>query len=272
MRDVDERRVDALAELDDLGAHLVAELGVQVGEGLVHEEHLGLAHNGAPNGHALPLTTGKRLGLAVKVLGDTQGLRRLANLLVNLVLGNFAELQGEGHVVVHGHVGVQGVALEDHGDVAVLGGHLVHDLAVDGKLTARDALEAGNHAQRRGLAAAGGADKDNKLAVGDVEVEVLNGHDALVGDLEVALLLGLGGLLAKVVLLGLLDVRIDLGNVLQADFCHGSRIPSLGRSRGPRPHDRLHVFEEVPPPRDPERVPRREWERGGKLRRARSLA
>mgnify|MGYP007093017379 FL=1 len=38
MGDVDKRGVDPLAQLDDLGAHLVAELGVQVGQGLVQQE------------------------------------------------------------------------------------------------------------------------------------------------------------------------------------------------------------------------------------------
>ena len=35
-------RVDLLPELDDLRPHLVTELGVQVGEGFVHEEHFPL--------------------------------------------------------------------------------------------------------------------------------------------------------------------------------------------------------------------------------------
>ena len=34
---------------------------------------------------------------------------------VDLILGDFLQLQGEGHVVVHRHVGIQSVALEHHG-------------------------------------------------------------------------------------------------------------------------------------------------------------
>ncbi|MCR4871566.1 MAG: ATP-binding cassette domain-containing protein [Atopobiaceae bacterium] len=51
--DVDEGGVDAVTQLDYLSAHLVAELGVEVGKRLVHEEDLGLADYGAANGYAL---------------------------------------------------------------------------------------------------------------------------------------------------------------------------------------------------------------------------
>jgi hypothetical protein len=51
-------------------------------------------------------------------------------------------------------VRVEGVVLEDHGDVAVLGREGVHDLAADPDEAVGDRLQAGNHAQRRGLATA----------------------------------------------------------------------------------------------------------------------
>ena len=56
MGNVDKGGVDLLAQLDDLGAHLVTQLGVQVGQRLVHQQDLGLADDGAANGHALTLT------------------------------------------------------------------------------------------------------------------------------------------------------------------------------------------------------------------------
>jgi hypothetical protein len=47
----------------ELGAHLDAELGVEVAERLVEEEGLGLADDGAADGDALALTAGELLGL-----------------------------------------------------------------------------------------------------------------------------------------------------------------------------------------------------------------
>ena len=44
-----------------------------------------------------------------------------------------------------------------------------HDLAV------ADVLEPGDHAQRRGLAAAGRPDQHDEFVVGDVEVDALHG-------------------------------------------------------------------------------------------------
>lgn len=58
-------RVDLLPELDDLRPHLVTELGVQVGEGFVHEEHFRLPDDGPADGNALALAAGEGLGLAV---------------------------------------------------------------------------------------------------------------------------------------------------------------------------------------------------------------
>ncbi len=140
---------------DDLRPHLVAQLGVQVGERLVHQEHLGITDDGAADGHALALAARQGV-LALQVLGDVQNLGRLPHLLVDLLLGHLAQLQGEGHVLIYGHVGVQGVALEDHGDVPVLRLHVVHPLAADDQIALGDILQAGDHPQRGGLAAAGG--------------------------------------------------------------------------------------------------------------------
>ena len=89
----------------------------------------------------------------------------------DLVLGDAGDLQREAHVVGDGHVRVQRVVLEHHRDVAVLRRH-VGDVAVADEDVARvDVLEAREHAQRRGLAAARGADEDEELAVLDLEVE-----------------------------------------------------------------------------------------------------
>ena len=217
MGDVHEGRVDLLAELDDLRAHLVAELGVQVGQGLVHQQHLGLPDDGPADGHALALAAGEGLGLAVQVLGDVQDLGGFLDPLVDLGFVHLAQLQGEGHVLIDRHMGIQGVALEDHGDVAVLGLHVVHQLAVDVQLALADLLQAGDHPQGGGLAAAGGADQDDELLIGDVQIELLDRHDAFVRHLEVDLLLG------RVLLLGLLlaaAVGIDLLDALEVQSCH----------------------------------------------------
>jgi hypothetical protein len=89
-------------------------------------------------------------------------------------------------------VGVQGVVLEDEGDVAVLGVHVVHHPVTDDELAVADRLEAGHHPQGGRLAAARGADQDDELAVGDVEVQVVDGVEAVLVDLVDVLQLDVG--------------------------------------------------------------------------------
>ena len=178
---IDKGSVDALAQLDDLGAHLVAQLGVQVAEGLVHQQHFGLPDDGPADGHTLALAAGEGLGLPVQILGDIQDLRRLVDPAVDLLLGDLPQLQGEGHVLPHGHVGIQGIALEDHGDVPVLGLYVVDLPLVDVQLPLGDVLQSGHHPQGGGLAAAGGAHQHDKLLVRDLQIEVVHrGHISII--------------------------------------------------------------------------------------------
>ncbi len=211
-----------MAKLNELGTHLVTKLGVQVGQRLVHQEYLGVTHDGAADGDALTLAARKRLRLTVEVLGDTQNLGSGANLAVNLVFGDLLELKRKRHVLVHRHVGVQSVALEHHGNVTVLGCHVVDALAVDEHVARGNVLQAGNHAHRRGLTAARGTNEDDKLLVVNSEVEVLYSEHAFLGNLEVVFLL-LGLLLfAKEALLFGLVVGIHLLNMFENDLGHVS--------------------------------------------------
>ena len=137
---IDERALDLVAQLNELGTHLVAKLGVQVGQRLVHQEDLGITHDGAADSDTLTLAARKRPGLTVEILGNAQNLGSRANLTVDLVLGDLLELKRKRHVLVHRHIGVQSIALEHHGDVAVLGCHVVDALAVDEYVARGDVL------------------------------------------------------------------------------------------------------------------------------------
>jgi hypothetical protein len=162
-------------EQTELGAHLDAELGIEVRQGLVHEEGRRLAHDGASHGHTLALATGERLGLAVEQVGDLQGAGSEVDSALDLIPVHLPQLEAERHVVVDRHVRIERIVLEHHGDVPVLGGDVVDDPVTDGELALCDLFETCHHPQQCRLPAAGRPDEHDELAVLDVDVHVVDG-------------------------------------------------------------------------------------------------
>src|SRR5690606_33401112 len=80
-------------------------------------------------------------------------------------------------VLGHCHVGEQGVRLEHGVHRPFVGWPQPHFLAVDLERAFRGVLEAGDHAQRRGLAAAGRPEEGEELAVADAQVDAVDRHD-----------------------------------------------------------------------------------------------
>jgi hypothetical protein len=76
------------------------------------------------------------------------------------------------------------VVLKDESEVAVLGVDLVDPPLANKKVAGGDGLEPGDHPQRRRLAAAGGAEQDQKLAILDLEVDAVHGDDIAAIDLR----------------------------------------------------------------------------------------
>ena len=165
MGDVDGGRADLLLQLLDLAARLHAQLGVEVGERLVHQEHLRVAHERAAERDALLLAAGELARLAVQQRLELDRRRRAAHPRVDLVLRRLAPPQREREVVVDRHLRVQRVVLEDHRDVALARGDAVDHALADADLALGDRLEPGEHPQRGRLAGARRPDQHEELAV-----------------------------------------------------------------------------------------------------------
>src|SRR5450759_3359659 len=129
--DVDGGDAEPALQPRDLGTHLPAQLGVEVGQRLVEEEGVGLPDDGAPHRDPLSLSTGELARLALQVLGQVQSRGRLLDPLADLVLGDTAQPQREGDVLEDGQVRVERVVLENHRQVAVPRRLLVHPLAAN---------------------------------------------------------------------------------------------------------------------------------------------
>ena len=122
VRHVDEGASKLLVKTLELAPHGDAQGHVEVAQGLVHQEHGGLAHDGAPEGHPLALPAGKLPGPALEQLGDPEGAGRLAYPPLYLGRVHLHHAKREAHVLGDAHVRIEGVALEDHRDVAAVGG------------------------------------------------------------------------------------------------------------------------------------------------------
>ena len=86
-------------------------------------------------------------------------------------------LQAQFHVAARGQVGIERVGLEHHGDAALGRRHDVDHAVVDQHMASGVLLQPRDDAQQGGLAAARRADEHHELAVGDVEIDALEGFE-----------------------------------------------------------------------------------------------
>ena len=68
-------------------------------------------------------------------------------------------------------MGVEGVTLENHGDLPGAGGQVVHDLPPDENVPPRLPLQPGDHPEKGRLPAPRGAKEDQKLPLLDGQVD-----------------------------------------------------------------------------------------------------
>ena len=84
--DVDRGGAEPQVQLLELDPHLHAQLGVEVGQRLVEQEHARVAHDGAAERHALALAAGELARLALEQLADAEDVGRLLDALADLGL------------------------------------------------------------------------------------------------------------------------------------------------------------------------------------------
>ena len=116
---------------------------------------------------------------------------------------------------------VQGVVLEDHSDVAILRGNVIHNFAIDDQLAAGDLFQTRDHAKGSGFTASGRTNQYDELFVFDIKTELLHRHNALICDLQIDFLFRLVGVLFLVFLLILTaDIGIYFLDVIELNTRH----------------------------------------------------
>ena len=105
----------------------------------------------------------------------------VSGLKVHLGLGLLQVAQSEGDVLIHRHIGPEGVVLKQEAHLPLVGRHIDPRLAVkhhgvpDGDPAAGGGLQPGDHPQGGGLSAAGGAQKGDKGVVRNDHAQVVHG-------------------------------------------------------------------------------------------------
>src|SRR6202023_2537565 len=120
-----------------------AEACVEVRQRLIHQEGVRFADDGAAHGNPLALATGKLRGFSLEIVGELEDRGRLLDLESDFFTWHPAYAQSETDILGDRQVRVEGVALEDHGDVAVARRQVVGDGAAEEEAPRADILEAG---------------------------------------------------------------------------------------------------------------------------------
>ena len=170
----------------DFNADVLAQLGVEIGQGLIEQQHIGPEHQRTGQRHALLLAAGQLSRQPVAEMIEPHQAQGLRDLRRHLRLRHLAHLEAERDVLGHRHVWKQRIALEHETGVALPWRQRGNVAFAQAHAAGRRLDEAGNDAQGRGLAAAGGAEQDKEFAIGNVERNVIGG-------LELAIALGDAG-------------------------------------------------------------------------------
>ena len=157
VRDMDEGDAETELQTTQFGAHAHAQKRIERGQRLVEQQYLRLSDQRARQRDALLLPARQLRGNALRVGLHRDELQELHRLLTPRRLVDAAHLQGEGDIVEAGQMRKQRVALEHHRRAALGGRQVRHVGRADQNVAFGRALVTGDHPQRRGLAAARGA-------------------------------------------------------------------------------------------------------------------
>ena len=86
MRDVDHGAAEFLVQPLDLDPHVVAQLGIEIGERLVEQIEEGIAHDGAPDRDALALAARELAREALQEMPDAEHLGGAVDALLDFRL------------------------------------------------------------------------------------------------------------------------------------------------------------------------------------------
>ena len=183
--DVKGRDGEGRVKSSNLEAHFFAKVCIEVAQRLVEEEDLRLHHQRPSHRDPLLLAAGEFPRIARLVAAELDDPQHVLDARLALGLRHARlEPQAVGDVLGHGHVGPEGVALEDHRHAPPLGRH---DAGRRGKaslahpdLAGLRTEESRDQTEGRRLAAPGGPEERDELAGLDFQTESFHRGDVAV--------------------------------------------------------------------------------------------
>ncbi len=118
--DDDEGRAEPALQLHQFCLRAFAQLLVERGQRLIEQQHFRAARQGAGQCHALFLTAGELIGLALREALELDQRDHLGDAGINRRTRHAGALQTESDVVPHGEMGKQRIILEHHVDRALV--------------------------------------------------------------------------------------------------------------------------------------------------------
>jgi len=154
-----------------LALHADAQVGVEGAQRLVEQQDLRFGDESARNGDALLLAAGKLADPAIEELAELHQLGDLVDLGLDRRLVVTAERQAEGDVAANVEMGKQREVLPHQPGAALVHRQRRDVLAAQQKPAARHRFQAGDDAQKRGLAAAARPHDGDELAAFDRQID-----------------------------------------------------------------------------------------------------
>ncbi len=179
--DVDHRCGQSLVQAHQFQPHIDAQCCIEIGKRFVEQEDLRIAHDRPADGDTLPLAARQILRSAVEQMRQFEDMGGVLDLPLALGQWDAGNSECKAHVFGNRHMRIERVGLKHHRQAALRRIDVVGPRAVDHQIAAVDFLQAGDHAQKRGLAAAGRADEDDEFAVVHIKVDALDDFKGAVG-------------------------------------------------------------------------------------------
>ena len=153
---------------------LAAQLLVERRHGFVEQQHARPLDQGARQRHALALAARQFVRLAAAKIFELHQRQHVGDALCDPRLGETFLLEAEGHIVLDIEMREQRVALEHHVDRPPMRRHLRQIDTVEQDAAGIRPFEAGDQAEQSGLAAAGRTKQGKKLALVDIERQLVD--------------------------------------------------------------------------------------------------